>query len=169
MLSEFTITLLQLGLLLVLWLFVLTIIGVLRRDLFGTKLVQRAPAAKPAAATAAAGGTAAPGAAAQAPPQPAKGDPRHLTVVEGSMVGTTIDLATAPILIGRAPECSLVLTDDYSSGRHLRIFTEQGRWFAEDLDSTNGTFMGRDQINGTIPIYAGTQLRIGRTVLELRR
>lgn len=166
MLSEFTITLLQLGLLLVLWLFVLTIIGVLRRDLFGTKLVQRAPAAKAATAAATTGPGAAP---AQPAPQPAKGDPRHLTVIEGSMVGTTIDLATAPILIGRAPECSLVLTDDYSSGRHLRIFTEQGRWFAEDLDSTNGTFMGRDQINGTIPIYAGTQLRIGRTVLELRR
>lgn len=164
MFSELTINLLQFGLLVALWLFVLTIIGVLRRDLFGTRLVQRAPSATknpPPGPSHTAGGAA--GSA------PAKGAPRTLTVVEGPLVGTSIDLSNAPILIGRSPECTLVVTDDYSSGRHLKIYNEQGRWLAEDLDSTNGTFIGREQINGSVPVHAGTQLRIGRTVLELRR
>lgn len=161
--SELTLTMLRLGLLILLWVFVLTTVSVLRRDLYGTRLVTRTPkAAAPrgAAPTPASGGSAG---------GSNRGAPRKLVVVEGSMLGTTLDLSNGEIVVGRAPECSLVLRDDYSSGRHLRIFDEQGRWFVEDLDSTNGTFMGRDQIRGRHPIEVGTQLRIGRTVLELRR
>ena len=46
------------------------------------------------------------------------------------------------MLIGRAPECTLVLDDDYASGRHARLFPQDGEWFVEDLGSTNGTFLG---------------------------
>lgn len=163
--TELTIKLLQFSLLLLLWVFVLGSIGVLRRDLYGTKIVQKVASGRASSA----GSAKAPAKAASAPKEPSKGSPQTLVVVEGSLVGTTIDLSQAPILIGRAPECTLVLSDDYSSGKHLRIYQEAGRWFAEDLDSTNGTFIGRDQINGIVPVHPGTQLRIGRTVLELRR
>ena len=47
--SELTLTLLRLGFLALLWLLVLSILGVLRRDLFGTRIVRRGrPAARPA-------------------------------------------------------------------------------------------------------------------------
>ena len=40
----------------------------------------------------------------------------------------------------------------------------------EDLGSTNGTFLGRDRAQATRPpVEAGVPVRIGRTVLELRR
>ena len=55
--SELTVTLLRLGYLVVLWLFVFSTIGVLRRDLYGTKIVRRlrreAPAPAPVSPTAA--------------------------------------------------------------------------------------------------------------------
>jgi pSer/pThr/pTyr-binding forkhead associated (FHA) protein len=97
------------------------------------------------------------------------GLPRTLVVTQGSLKGTTIGLGQAPILIGRAPECPLVLEDDYASGRHARLSLQQGTWMVEDLGSTNGTFLGRNRVQAPTPVSPGSPVRIGRTVLELRR
>ena len=164
--SELTLTVLRLGLLVLLWLFVLSVVGVLRRDLFGTKVVTRSSAPSPAAR--ARRQPAAP----PKPPRPQRPDravPTSLVVTQGSLTGTTIALGHSPVLIGRSPECTLVLTDDYSSGRHARLYPKDGRWLVEDLDSTNGTLIGRTKLTEPTPVQVGTQLRIGRTVLELRR
>ncbi|NUO34619.1 MAG: FHA domain-containing protein, partial [Dermatophilaceae bacterium] len=94
-----------------------------------------------------------------------------LVVTEGPLTGTSLPLRSGGILIGRNPECALVLDDDYASGRHCRIYPDpSGRdgWVVEDLGSTNGTFIGRDRLTGTRPVEVGTTLRIGKTVLELR-
>jgi len=90
-------------------------------------------------------------------------------VTEGSLKGTTIALGAAPVLIGRAPECTLVLDDDFASGRHARLSLDQGAWVLEDLGSTNGTFLGRNKVQNPTAVEPGTPVRIGRTVLELRR
>ena len=163
--SELTLTLLRLGYLALLWLLVLSVVAVLRRDLFGTRVTRRATPATPAPAGLA------------AVRQPARQDaaprdgamPRMLVVTQGSLKGTTISLGQAPILIGRAPECTLVLEDDYASGRHARLSLQQGTWMVEDLGSTNGTFLGRSRVQAATPVSPGSPVRIGRTVLELRR
>lgn len=170
--SELTLTVLQLGFVVLLWVFVLSVVGVLRRDLFGTKVVQRGAPASRRAAAPARPAPAAPPAAPRGRPKPAPertGAPRTLVVTEGSLTGTTIDLGQAPVLIGRAPECTLVLTDEYASGRHARLFPRDGRWWVEDLGSTNGTTLGRTPVKDPVPVEPGQQLRIGRTVIELRR
>jgi pSer/pThr/pTyr-binding forkhead associated (FHA) protein len=159
--SELTLTLLRLGFLALLWILVLSVVAVLRRDLFGTQVTRRAA---PDAAT--------PRPPRRRPPsvefsQPH--DPRTLVVTEGSLRGTTIALGQAPILIGRAPECTLVLDDDFASGRHARFCLQSGVWMLEDLGSTNGTFLGRSKVESPTVVDPGTPVRIGRTVLELRR
>jgi Inner membrane component of T3SS, cytoplasmic domain len=168
--SELTLTLLRLGFLALLWLLVMSVVAVLRRDLFGTQVTRREtpaqvggrkprrPSSPPSAGPTAAAG-----------PAPAAGAPRTLVVTEGSLRGTTITLGQAPILIGRAPECTLVLEDDYASGRHARFSLQSGRWMLEDLGSTNGTYLGRAKVETPIAVDPGTPVRIGRTVLELRR
>ncbi|NLT56974.1 MAG: FHA domain-containing protein [Actinomycetales bacterium] len=157
--SELTLTLLRLGFLALLWLLVLSVVGVIRRDLYGTQITHR-PSSRPA-----------PG-----PAYPQRGRapaerrwPRVLVVTEGSLQGTTLALGQAPILIGRAPECTLVLEDDYASTRHARLFPQESGWFVEDLGSTNGTFIGRTRVEGAVPLDVGVPVRVGRTVLELRR
>jgi pSer/pThr/pTyr-binding forkhead associated (FHA) protein len=171
--SELTLTVLQLGFVALLWVFVFAVIAVLRRDLFGTKVVPRGSAARPAAkrprTEPAPRPAAQPRAQAPAPAKPERVGPTSLVVTEGSLKGTTLKLGQAPVLIGRAPECTLVLTDDYASGRHARLFQRDGRWFLEDLGSTNGTQLGRTPVTEAVPVDTGAQLRIGRTVLELRR
>jgi FHA domain-containing protein len=163
--SELTLTLLRLGFLALLWLLVLSILGVLRRDLFGTRIDRRTP--RPAGAAPAAGPTP----AVTRRPRAAEARPslRTLVVTEGSLRGTTLTLGQAPVLIGRAPESTLVLDDDYASARHARIYPQDGEWFAEDLGSTNGTFIGSNRLTQPTRLEAGVPVRVGRTVLELRR
>ena len=89
-------------------------------------------------------------------------------MVEGSLSGTKIALAGKPILIGRANDSTLVLTDDYASTRHARISETNGVWYLEDLGSTNGTYVGQTKVESPIPLEAGAAIRIGKTVMELR-
>ena len=161
--SELTLTLLRLGFLALLWLLVLSILGVLRRDLFGTRIVRRTPRPAGAAPAPAPAPTRRPRAA---EPRPAL---RTLVVTEGSLRGTTLSLGQAPVLIGRAPESTIVLDDDYASARHARIYPQDGDWFVEDLGSTNGTFIGQNRLTQPTRLEAGVPVRVGRTVLELRR
>lgn len=167
--SELTLTLFRLGFLALLWLLVLAVVAVLRRDLFGTQVrrkqtpagATRKRATAPVPAGVGAGGS--PGSAGTA------AEPRHLVVTQGSLKGTSLALGQAPVLIGRAPECTLVLEDDYASTRHAQLSLREGQWILEDLGSTNGTFMGRRRLDTPTQVEAGSSFRIGRTTLELRR
>lgn len=155
--SELTLNVIRLGLLALLWAFVFSIVGALRADLYGTKVQTRTQGRRADART----------------PRPGRGKgqagPTHLAVVAGSLRGTTVPLHSDGILIGRNPECTLVLTDDFASGRHLRIYPGSDAWYADDLDSTNGTFVDQRRIDTGYRLEPGSQIRIGQTVLELRR
>ena len=96
-------------------------------------------------------------------------DPGRLVVTEGPLRGTIVPLGTSSVLIGRAPGCTLVLDDDYSSSRHARIFPQGGQWFVEDLGSTNGTFVADQRVEAPTPVPTGTPVRVGQSVLELQR
>ena len=166
--GELTLTVMRLGLLVLLWAFVFAVVGVLRGDLYGTRVKRR---------TAGAGKAAARGAA-PAPPREAKPDrkarsrkgPTKLVVTAGPLAGTTLPLRPQGTLIGRSPECALVLDDDYASGRHARIFQgDDGTWQVEDLRSTNGTFLGATRLTEPRDVAVGSVLRIGQTVVELQR
>ena len=73
------------------------------------------------------------------------------------------------ITIGRSNDATLVLNDDYASSRHARLFPQDGQWIVEDLGSTNGTYLDRQKVTQPIPVPTGVPIRIGKTVLELRR
>ena len=92
-----------------------------------------------------------------------------MVVTAGPLRGTSLSLGSTPILIGRAPECTLVLDDDFASGRHARLFPQDGGWAVEDLGSTNGTFLGGVRVGEPTRVDLGVPVRVGRTVLELRR
>lgn len=171
--SELTITLLRLGYLALLWVLVLFAIGVLRRDLYGTRITDRRRRKAPVAAAAAtvAATPEAPEAPPARTPRSARSGsgPTRLVVTEGPLRGTIVPLASSAVLIGRAPSCTLVLDDDYSSSRHARIFPQGGQWFVEDLGSTNGTFVADQRVEAPTPVPTGTPVRVGQSILELQR
>jgi len=96
--------------------------------------------------------------------------PRKLVITQGSLAGTSVPLSDQPITIGRAPDSTIVLDDDYVSHRHARLAPDaQGRWLVDDVGSTNGTYLDRQRVTGPVLVGTGVAIRIGKTVLELRR
>jgi len=157
--SDLTITALRFGFLLLLWVLIFSIVSAMRRDLMlGRKAASGAPTARQVRRN--------PELAENQ--QPVKQQARQLVVVEGPLKGRTLPLAASPILLGRAQEATLVLEDDYASGRHARLFPQGSRWFIEDLGSTNGTYLGDQQLTRALPVEPGVPVRIGKTVIELR-
>jgi hypothetical protein len=167
--TEFALTLLRLAFLGALWLFIIITVIALRRDLMQPREArpdQGRAAARPAKA-------AKPPKAPKPPKQPkaskhAKAGP-SLVVVEGPLAQTVIPLGTAQVTLGRAPDSTLVIDDDYASSRHARLYPSDGGWIVEDLGSTNGTWIDRTRITSPTVLPPGVPLRIGRTTLQLQR
>ena len=151
------------GLLALLWLFVVVAFRIVRNDLAGSKVV-RTPAAAPAVAAA----PRVPAAPTPGAGRRSRSSARRLVVTEGALAGTTIKLGEEPVTLGRADDSTLVLTDDYASSRHARLVPGDGTWMVEDLGSTNGTYLGGAKVVRPTPVPVGQQIRIGKTVLELR-
>ncbi len=92
-----------------------------------------------------------------------------MAIVEGGNKGEVISLDSAPLLIGRGNDAAIRLDDDYVSTRHARIARSGDQWYVEDLGSTNGTYVGNSRITQPTSITLGTQIRIGKSILELRK
>jgi len=160
--TELSLTIIRVAFLAVLWLFVIAAIGVVRTDLLGgPSTTARRSKARQAQASRQ-------GRPARSP-RPGRGSPRILVVTAGALKGTSLDLAQQQITLGRANDATLVLNDDYASSRHARIFPQDGQWIVEDLGSTNGTYLDRQKVTRPMPVPVGVPIRIGKTVLELRR
>jgi pSer/pThr/pTyr-binding forkhead associated (FHA) protein len=160
--STLTLLLIRLAFLAVLWLFVITAVGVVRTDLFGQspssrKQKRQRQNARPRPARPV------------RPARAARGEPQRLLVTGGPLSGTTLPLTEQQITIGRSNDATLVLNDDYASSRHARLFPQDGQWIVEDLGSTNGTYLDRQKVTQPTPVPTGVPIRIGKTVLELRR
>ena len=158
--SELTLTLIKLGFLAVLWLFVLSAVSVIRSDIFGTKAPAptRQRGAKPKAPRPAGRSR-----------KPARGNPSALHVISGANQGQSVPLGEGPILLGRGTDAAIRLDDDYVSTRHARFATNGEQWFVEDLGSTNGTYIGSQRVTTPVPVGLGIQVRVGKTVVELRK
>ncbi len=171
--SEISITLLRFGFLILLWALVLAAIGVLRADLYGTRVTSRGKGrharTRPDART---NKTAAPSRAGTGVRAGAinthASTAGHLAVTSGPLKGTVIPLGSAPVLIGRSPTCTLVIDDDYCSAKHCRVYPEGDSWRVEDLGSTNGTYLDNQRVGDPMPFKRGDHLRLGATTLELR-
>ncbi len=157
--SELTLFLIRIAYLAILWIFVLSAISVIRSDMFGARVPEAARR----------GGRGAGRTPKPTKPTKRRGTPTHLLVTEGSNAGERVDLERAPILIGRGADAAIRLDDDYVSTRHARIAASGDQWFVEDLGSTNGTYVGSVRITQPTTITLGTQVRIGKTILELRK
>jgi len=153
--SELLLSILRIGFLFALWWFVLTVVSVLRRDL------QAPRDAKPLTPE-------------RAPQRPSpratlrvRKTSTQLIIVEGALSGTIVPLGISPIVIGRAPDATIVLDDDFVSTHHARLTPNGNHWIVEDLGSTNGTWIDKNRVSTPTVFRPGTQLRIGKTSMEL--
>jgi pSer/pThr/pTyr-binding forkhead associated (FHA) protein len=144
----------RVGFLLLLWLFIWSVLRILRTDIYaptGAVMVRRGLALRGSLL-----------------PRQRRTVARTLVVTDGALSGTRITLGSQPVLIGRADDSTLVLTDDYASTRHARLSQRGSEWYVEDLGSTNGTYLDRAKVTTAVRVPLGTPVRIGKTVIELR-
>jgi pSer/pThr/pTyr-binding forkhead associated (FHA) protein len=73
------------------------------------------------------------------------------------------------VVLGRGPECGVELKDEFASTMHAKIYQSEGRYYVEDLGSTNGTYVNGRRINSPTELRSGDTIKIGRTEMEFRR
>src|SRR4051794_10918106 len=147
---ELVLALVRIGIIVLLWFFVLAAVRVIRTDIYGSRAAR--PARRPAREQ-------------RQPKQPKqrrRDVPQSLVVTQGQLAGTTIALRDAPVTDGRATAPPLVLADDYASNKPARLVPRDGQWYVEDLGSTNGTYLDRTKVTAPTPVPIGMPIRIGK-------
>ena len=80
--------------------------------------------------------------------------------------GAAFDLGQE-ITIGRTVSCTITIPDDsFVSQLHARVYTLDGHAFAEDLGSTNGTYLNGKRLTAPLQMVKGDRLQIGNTIFE---
>jgi pSer/pThr/pTyr-binding forkhead associated (FHA) protein len=172
--SELALFIVRAGFLIVLWLFVLSIIAIIRADLFServlTKVVESnlpTSVSSPTTGLTNVGNfSAAPGSATIVSAMTET--PATLVVIDGPLQGMEVALDRREIRIGRAPNNEFVIEDDYASSQHARLQKTDDGWLLQDLNSTNGTYVDGERIGAPVSIKPDMQVRIGKTIFELR-
>lgn len=168
--SELTLLVMRVGFLAALWVFVFFVVYSIRADLFGQR-VRKLPSAtttsagpsandsQPFIQSARGGSTGIPASASAE---------LDLVLTSGIMAGNSLGLSGETITIGRSPDSTLVIADDYTSTNHARISVSNGTWMLTDLGSTNGTLCDGSPVVGTVPLHLGEPVTVGQTTFELR-
>ena len=80
--------------------------------------------------------------------------------------GIVLSIGAAPLVIGRLPECAVVLDDTNISRRHAQVALEDGVVVVSDLGSTNGTYVnGRRVTRATV--RPGDEITVGTSRLRV--
>ena len=162
--SELALTLARFTFLGLLWLFVIFALIALRRDLRGETTRPTDTSVAPSRSTR----TPRSGRSGRTSRR-SKVKGTRLVVVEGPLTGTEVPLEGAQVTLGRAPDSTIVIDDDYASSRHARIYESEGAWVVEDLGSTNGTWLDRTRLTTPTVLPVGAPLRVGRTTLVIQK
>lgn len=92
-----------------------------------------------------------------------------LQVTSGAASGTQFSLNTDRIVLGRHPNCQIVLPSGVVSRHHAQILESHGTFYVEDLRSRNGTFVNEQKIDRRTELEDGDKIRLCDIVLEFVR
>jgi hypothetical protein len=149
----FVLTVLKIVLLLLLYFFVWRAVRAVVLDLYGGRVrARRARTAEPRAKRV----------------RP-RGAPSKVVVLDANGGRVSTHRLSGTIQVGRGPNCDIRPDDTYVSQAHARISNRNGAWVVEDLGSTNGTYLNQRKVTGPAGISPGDRIRVGKTVLEVRR
>jgi len=99
----------------------------------------------------------------------APGVPAQLLMVEPANMRGSVTTLESEVVVGRAPECTVVMPNDpYTSTRHARFFERDGAWWVEDLGSTNGTLVNAKPITEAQQLKRDDRVQTGSAVFEVQ-
>jgi diguanylate cyclase (GGDEF)-like protein len=88
-----------------------------------------------------------------------------LVIIRGARLGSRLVPGREPLVIGRAVDADFQISERSISREHCRIVFEGGRYWIEDLGSTNHTWLNDERIDRS-PLRDGDLIRISQTVLK---
>jgi two-component system cell cycle response regulator len=84
----------------------------------------------------------------------------------GPDIGRRIPLINSQYIVGRDTEAGLVVSRSSVSRQHARLFVDDdGNWWVEDLNSTNGTFVNESRIRSQL-LNDSDQVRFGDAIYK---
>jgi serine phosphatase RsbU (regulator of sigma subunit) len=83
-----------------------------------------------------------------------------LEILNGERTGQQLPINGQRAVLGRHPECDIVLDQGAISRQHAQISLKDGAYFIEDLKSRNGTLVNGQLIKGAQQLYDGDELKI---------
>ena len=84
----------------------------------------------------------------------------QLVIAEGKEAGREFVFDQGSVVIGRTPECDVILYEAGVSRRHARIFEEGEGFSVEDLGSANGTIVNGEKV-AKQPLRDGDAITMG--------
>lgn len=100
---------------------------------------------------------------------PVLAPPAWLVIKEGSGVGHRFPLNKDRLVLGRSPQCEIVIDDPAVSNWHAAVVREGDDFYIQDLASTNGTFVSGERISGPQALQEGIEVRVGKTILVFKK
>ncbi len=88
----------------------------------------------------------------------------YLVIREGSKWSDVFRLIPGrTVTVGRAPTNEIVIKDERCSRYHAELFMTRDQWTLRDLDSRNGTVVGKTRIKGDYSLEPGDVIRVAHT------
>jgi hypothetical protein len=89
-----------------------------------------------------------------------------LDVISGPREGSRFEITRPFMTIGREITNDICLPEGRVSSTHARMIRNGEKYFIEDLNSTNGTFVDDRRISGRVELSQGTVIRIGGATVK---
>jgi pSer/pThr/pTyr-binding forkhead associated (FHA) protein len=104
-----------------------------------------------------------PSAPAEAPPRASTstGPIATFLIRSGNLKGQRLTVRVPVVNIGRAEYNDLVIAEDSVSGSHAKLQRREGVWVLTDNDSTNGTWVDGERVQGEVMLGPGSVVRFG--------
>jgi serine phosphatase RsbU (regulator of sigma subunit) len=83
-----------------------------------------------------------------------------LHILKGASEGALIPLDGDKFVLGRNPDCCIVIPVTSVNREHAQILRVQGRYYIEDKQSRNGTFVNNQAITTRTPLKNNDRIRI---------
>ena len=163
--SELALLLVRIGFVAVLWIFIFSLLSVIRADIYGRRVIRSVAQQSGSGVSNVDTGD---NPEIETEGEVEAGGPSHLYVITGVSAGSKIPLDKRELFIGRAPSCELIVTDEFASSQHAKVVHIGGDWVIQDLDSTNGTFVDGVRIQTPEVLRMNIPVRVGKTTFELR-
>jgi len=92
-----------------------------------------------------------------------------VVLLDGNDKGKDFRIRDGQNMLGSDPGCDIVINHPTISGRHASLRAKEGKFFLSDLDSTNGTYLNKDdKAISREEINDNDQFRLGEVTLKFK-